>query len=196
MLKLASRSRTRILLVRARSFCAGKNATGLREGSSTASFFPQGWNFFPAEMPQCQWTFFPTGRGLQPPPRVERSTRGRRVPAQAGYRMSWSIPRHWQMGCSASILQLRTGELHSSSTARPTSPPARWSHSATPACAIGCYRRWGGTLFPFLSLMGLLASDTAFLFELPVWRCRRHRLVRHEHVACMRPEAVSGPIMV
>jgi hypothetical protein len=44
----------------------------------------------------------------------------------------------------------------------------------------------------FLSLIGLLA----FLFELPVWRCRRHRLVRHEHVACIRPEAVSGPIMV
>ena len=36
----------------------------------------------------------------------------------------------------------------------------------------------------------------AFLFELPVWRRRRHRRVRHEHVVCMRPEAVSGQIMI
>ena len=26
----------------------GKERSGLREGSSAASFFPQGWNFFPA----------------------------------------------------------------------------------------------------------------------------------------------------
>jgi len=33
-----------------------------------------------------------------------------------------------------------------------------------------------------------------FLSELPVWRCRRHRRVWHERVACMRPEAVSGQL--
>ena len=29
-------------------FLHGKERSGLREGSSAASFFPQGWNFFPA----------------------------------------------------------------------------------------------------------------------------------------------------
>ncbi len=29
-------------------FLHGNERSGLREGSSAASFFPQGWNFFPA----------------------------------------------------------------------------------------------------------------------------------------------------
>jgi hypothetical protein len=36
----------------------------------------------------------------------------------------------------------------------------------------------------------------AFPFEHPIWRRRRHRRVRHEHVACMQSEALSGQIMI
>ncbi len=57
---------------------------------------------------------------------------------------------------SASILRLWTGASHSSSTGRHTSesPGIHWSHSATPACVIGCCRQWAGTLCRFLSSSG------------------------------------------
>jgi hypothetical protein len=42
-----------------------------------------------------------------------------------------------------------------------------WSHSATPACAIGCCQRWGGTLcrFPSSSGTGCISGST----EMPTW---------------------------
>ena len=60
-------------------FLHGNERSGLREGSSAASFFPQGWNFFPAET-----DLFSRKTGPFPPQgRNHPTCRLRALPAEA-----------------------------------------------------------------------------------------------------------------
>ena len=62
-------------------FLHGKERSGLREGSSAASFFPQGWNFFPAET-----DLFSRRTGPSPPQGRSYTTCWLRAPAGASGR--------------------------------------------------------------------------------------------------------------